>query len=282
AGARGGDAQGAGLTGGAQAERLGGIRVDDAGLVRLPYAGPIRAAGRTPGELALQIRAGLKGLSQNPQVVVAISQTIANSVIVGGEVGRPGRLVLATNRETLSDAVALAGGYRGEAKDLAVRVVRAGRALEYRLADVLSAPARDMRVAPGDRIEVLRQPFSFAVMGAAGKVEQMAFSGPGVSLAEAVAMAGGAHPALGDAKAVFVFRFVADGAGGEKPVVYHLDMMRGGAYFLSQRFAMRDKDLLFIGNAAANQPTKLIQLVSQLFTPIVAVESGLVTTGALR
>jgi polysaccharide export outer membrane protein len=38
---------------------------------------------------------------------------------------------------------------------------------------------------------------------------------------------------------------------------------------------MQDKDVLYIGNAAANQPSKLIQLVSQLFSPVVAVSSGL-------
>ena len=95
-------------------------------------------------------------------------------------------------------------------------------------------------------------------------------------------MAGGAHPYLGDAKAIFVFRYAAGPDGAVRPVVYHLDMMQAGAYFLSQRFAMRDKDLLYIGNAAANQPGKLIQLVSQLFSPIVAVESGLVSTRVLH
>ena len=32
---------------------------------------------------------------------------------------------------------------------------------------------------------------------------------------------------------------------------------------------MRDKDVLYIGNASANQPTKLIQLVGQLFFPLI-------------
>jgi polysaccharide export outer membrane protein len=44
-------------------------------------------------------------------------------------------------------------------------------------------------------------------------------------------------------------------------------MMNPGAYFLSQRFAMRDKDVLYVGNAGANQTTKMVQLISQLFSP---------------
>jgi polysaccharide export outer membrane protein len=267
---------------GATAERLPLVRVDDDGLIQLPYSGKMRAAGHTPGELAAMIRKSLHGMSQDPQVVVGIHESIANSVIVGGEVARPGRLVLSTNRELLSDTVALAGGYRGDAKDLIVRVVRSGRPLEYRLSDVLSGPERDMLVAPGDRIEVLRQPYTFSVMGAAAKVDRLAFGTDSETLADAVAMAGGANPYLGDAKAIFVFRFQHRADGSDIPIVYHLNMMHAGAFFISQRFVMRDKDLLYIGNSASNQPSKLIQLISQLFSPIVGVETGLVGTGVIK
>jgi polysaccharide export outer membrane protein len=268
-----------GFTGAAQAEHMPPQRVDDSGYIRIPYAGRLRAAGHTPDELAGMIRTSLHGMSQNPQVAVTIQQTIANSVIIGGEVGKPGRLVLTTNRETLSDSIALAGGYRGDSKDLTVRVVRAGRNLEYRLSDVLSGAERDMRVLPGDKIALVRQSMSFSVMGAAGKVEQLPFSGVSVSLTEAVAMAGGAHPNLGDAKAIFVFRFVKAADSSETPVVYHLNMMKPGAYFVGQKFAMQDKDLLYVGNASANQTGKLIQLISQLFSPIATVNGVIVNAG---
>ncbi len=271
-----------GAPSGAQAEHLPLVRVDDDGFIQLPYSGRMRAAGHTPNELAAMIRKALRGMSQDPQVVVGIRETVNNSVIVGGEVAKPGRLVLETNRELLSDTVALAGGYRGEAKDLIVRVVRSGRPVEYRLSDVLSGPERDMLIAPGDRIEVLRDPVTFSVMGAAGKVERMSFAAPTQTLADAVAMAGGANPYLGDAKAVFVFRFQHRADGSDIPVVYHLNMLRAGAFFISQRFVMRDKDVLYIGNAASNQPSKLIQLISQLFAPVAAVETGLVGSGAIK
>jgi polysaccharide export outer membrane protein len=48
-------------------------------------------------------------------------------------------------------------------------------------------------------------------------------------------------------------------------------MMNPGAYFLAQNFQMRDKDVLYFGNARANQPSKLIQLISQLFSPLATV-----------
>jgi polysaccharide export outer membrane protein len=89
-----------------------------------------------------------------------------------------------------------------------------------------------------------------------------------------LALAGGANPNQGDSAAIFVFRYVVQPDGTEQPVVYHLNMMRAGAYFLSQRFMMRDKDILYIGNARANQPSKLIQLLAQLFVPVATVRNA--------
>lgn len=283
AGSRSGASDGASnSSGAAQAEHLPPLRVDDLGRINVPYVGELRATGRTTGELAASIRNGLHGISQAPQVVVTITDNIAGGVIIGGEVGKPGRLALVSEPETLSDVIALAGGYRGDAKDLVARVTREGDSYDYRLADVLNGPAHDMQVTPGDRIEVVRAPLSFSVLGAAGRIDVVPFASPKVSLIEAVAAAGGAHPNLGDAKAVFVFRFVTTPDGAFTPTVYHLDMMHASAYFLGQRFVMRDKDVLYVGNAASNQPSKLIQLISQLFSPIVAVESGLISTGAIK
>ena len=271
-GGNGGSAAAAG-TGGfetaSQVERLPTIRVNDQGFIVLPYIGQIKAGGLRTGELAAAIRRGYKGMSQDPQVLVALRDSIRNSIIIGGEVGRPGRLVLQTNRETLSEAIALAGGYRSDAKDIKVRVERLGAETEFRLSDVLNGELADMLIYPGDRISLVRMPRTFSVLGASGRVEQISFSGSSVNLAEALAMSGGANPNLGDAKAIFVFRFVKADDERETPIVYHLNMMKPGGYLISQRFVMNDKDVIYVGNAAANQPSKLIQLVSQLFSPVV-------------
>jgi polysaccharide export outer membrane protein len=65
-----------------------------------------------------------------------------------------------------------------------------------------------------------------------------------------------------------VFRYVPQANGTEQPTVYHLNMMRPGAYLLAQRFLMHDRDVLYVGNARANQFTKFINLLSQLFVPV--------------
>lgn len=250
------------------AERLPPIRVDDYGYIKVPFVGRIRAAGHTAAELQAVIQSGLRGMSQDPQVMVAIDQSITNSIILAGEVAKPGRLVLSTNRESLVDAIALAGGYRGSAKDAVARVQRDGQTFEIRLSDLLDMPEEDVQVAPGDRITLVSRPQSFSILGAPNKADEVVFPRARLTLAEAVAVAGGANPNAGDAGAIFVFRYVPQSNGPEQPTVYHLNMMRPGAYLLSQRFMMHDRDVLYIGNARANQPSKFIQLLSQLFVPV--------------
>jgi polysaccharide export outer membrane protein len=257
----------------AKVERLPPNRVDDDGYIRLPYIGRLKVMGKTTSEIEAMVRKGMRGMSQDPQILISIRESISNSVILGGEVARPGRLVLPTNQESLLDAVALAGGYRGEAKDLIVRVQRAGRQIEMRLGSIFDAKEADFRVYPGDRIILVKSPRTFSVMGAPGRVEHFTFGGSSVSLAEALAMAGGTNPSTGDAKAIFVFRYAKATDGVERPTVYHLNMTNAGSFFLAQRFPMQDKDILYVGNAGANQPTKLVQIISQLFAPVVAVSS---------
>ncbi len=255
-------------------EGLPPIRVSDAGTITLPYAGTLQVAGLSITELQSLVRRSLRGLSENPQVLVAVRSSVSNTLIVGGEVQRPGRLPLTTSSETLSDVLALAGGYRGEAKDLAVRIIREGQTATFRLSDLLDGEISDVPAFPGDRISVLREPRTFSVLGAAGRVDLLPFGRASVPLIEAIAQAGGVNPAIGDPAAVFVFRLVPDGEGYVQPVVYHFDLRRTGTYFLAQRFLMQDGDVLYVGNARANQPSKLVQLISQLFSPLLTVTTA--------
>ena len=263
-----GTASAAALDPSSTAEHLPATRVDDNGYIRVPFIGRVRAAGRTASDLAGIIQSGLRGLSQDPQVIVSVGESITNSVILAGEIAKPGRLVLTTNRESLIDAIALAGGYRGDAKDAVVRVQRNGEIFEIRLSDLMDLPEEDLRIVPGDRITLVQRPQSFSVLGASGRAAEITFPRSRLSLAEAVALAGGANPNEGDAAGVFVFRFVPQPNGSQQPTVYRLNMKKPDAYLLSQRFMMRDRDVLFVANARANQFTKFVQLLSQLFIPV--------------
>ncbi|WCM25712.1 polysaccharide export protein [Sphingomonas sp. QA11] len=258
----------------ANAQTLPPTRIDDNGNITVPYAGRLHVAGKTVGQIQTQIRDALNGMSQNPQVLVSLRDAISNTVIVGGEVARPGRLVLQTNRETLIDAIALAGGYRGNAKDLTLRINRQDHNFDIRYSALEKNPALDVGVYPGDRLTLVSDPQSYSVLGASGRVDLIPFSRSSLNLAEAVSTAGGSNPNAGDPAAIFLLRYVTSAEGHEEPVVYHLNMMNVGSYFLAGRFPVRNKDILYFGNSKANQASKVASFVSQLFSPVLTVVSG--------
>ena len=267
----------------ARAQALSGVVVREDGSIALPYIGRLAVAGRTTGEIERMVVQRLRGLSQSPQVVVTVAQNVHNTVLVSGFVARPGRQQLSLERERLLDAIAAAGGVgvSGGPENTVVRVRRRGQSAEAYLAAITSGDAGDIILLPGDRIDVIRRPRTFSVFGAANKVAQVPFPSASVSLMEAIAQAGGPDDNRANPSAVFVFRDNApppDIEGQSRPavagspVVYRLNLDKPSSYFLAQRFAMRDKDVVYIANAKINQTRKLVELFNLLFTPVYTIK----------
>lgn len=274
------------LTGGAgpstsvTSENLPPIAVDAAGTVDVPYVGRIRASGRSTTELASAIQAGLKGQSQNPQVLVRISTDIANAVVVGGDIHKPGREPLTLAHERLLDMIAIAGGPTHPPEDVTVQLSRGRRSARIPLEVLQDSPDQNIALIPGDRIQVSTHPRSFTVFGATARVSEAPFNAPQLSLAEALARIGGPLDERADPNAVFLFRFENPQVAAElgvplrpgtrtAPVVYQLDMMNPTSYFLAQRFAMKDKDLVYIANAKTNKFYKFFNLISMIIGPAI-------------
>lgn len=278
----------------AQNETLGGsgVIVDRDGNISLPYAGTIPVTGLTTTEVQDRIVARLRDKSQSPQVIVSLRRNSANTVVIMGDIASPGRLPLTLVRERLLDAIAEKGGISRTvqtgsstatgtgAQDVVVRFTRRGHVAEQSLDSIAAGSPDDLVLLGGDRIELIRQPRTFTVFGALDRISQIPFESRTLTLAEALARAGGPNDGRADPKSVFVFRLVPAGGleGGQQapqtPVAYRINMMQAQNYFLAQRFVMRDKDMIYIGNASANQPLKVIQAFGQLFSPVVAVQNA--------
>lgn len=266
----------------AQAQRFPTIVIDREGAIRLPYAGTIEVAGRTPDEIAALIEQRYRGKSQSPQVVVAVRNNLSNTVYVTGDVRRPGRVELSLQGERLLDAIGIAGGSVAQTQDMVVRVTRDGRQIEQRLDSVRASSLQDLLLVPGDRIELLRQPQTYVVLGAANRPAQVSFDQSNLTLAEAIGRAGGPNDTSANPKAVFLFRytvapgmsdaeaFVNGSSSQATPTIYRLNLLEPSSYFLAQRFAMRDKDVLYVSNAGINRTAKFVAIINQLFSPFVA------------
>jgi polysaccharide export outer membrane protein len=114
---------------GAQSATVPNQTVDQTGTIVVPFAGEIRAAGRTTGQVQAAVVAALRGKATDAQVLVQIVQTNENAVTVAGDVNHPGRFPLATSGTRLLDAISTAGGTTGRARDMLVELGRAGPTL---------------------------------------------------------------------------------------------------------------------------------------------------------
>ena len=131
--------------------------VDESGFVKVPYLDRIKAAGLSASQLEDEIeRRYIEGKIYKSITVGVIMPS--QSYFIQGEVKIPGRVQLITG-VTLLQVIAQAGGYTDFADQSDVRIIRAGRTLRFNAKDLARFPERDVRIEPGDVINVTRSPF---------------------------------------------------------------------------------------------------------------------------
>ena len=273
--------QGEGLFVGAEARQAQlDMTVDQAGEVFVPYAGKLAAAGLSPDALRAKIASALAGRALDPQVQVRLVARAGGTISVLGAVGAPGRFSVPDAGLRVTDALAQAGGARAPAYDSRITVARGAHRGVARLDHLLQRPASDIWLRPGDVISVSAEPRSFTAFGAVGRQGDYPITREVLTLAQAIAQAGGLHDGLADAGGVFLFRRepaarlrAAAGAlpahvagavpagAGAVPTILRLDFTDPRAFFLADTMQIADGDMLYVANAPASEFRKFMALV---------------------
>lgn len=245
--------------------------VDSEGNISVPYAGAVRAKGRTPEEIQREIVDKLRNRAIEPQVVVALKTQNGGLVSVLGEVNLPARFATTADGDKVLDAITRAGGIKGQGWDMHVMLERAGVRQTVPFVNLIDYPSNNVYVLPRDNVYVFRQPQTFLAFGATGQQGQFDFADWRISLAEAVAKAGGLLDAQGDPAAVFLYRAeprevaIALGIDVSKyktvriPVIYNANLRDPSGFFLATQVRMRNKDILYISNAQSVEIVKVLQ-----------------------
>lgn len=128
--------------------------VDASGTVNMPFINKVRAVGLTPAQLASAIESSYRAekIYTNPTITIVMAPT-ARFVNVGGAVRQPSRVPF-TEDMTLLTAINAAGGFNDFADQRKVRVMRGSNVEVYDVRQSRRDPSRDIRLQPGDRIEV--------------------------------------------------------------------------------------------------------------------------------
>lgn len=128
--------------------------VDTTGAINLPYINKVRADGLTPSQLSASIEGSYRSgkIYTNPTITI-VMQPGARFVNVGGAVRSPSRVAF-TEDMTLLTAINAAGGFNDFADQRKVRVMRGSDVKIYDVRESRRDPSRDIRLQPGDRVEI--------------------------------------------------------------------------------------------------------------------------------
>lgn len=254
--------------------------VSGEGTINIPFAGQLIAAGRNTQQIETEIVRLLKKKANQPQALVRVVRNNTANVTVVGEVTSSVRMPLTARGERLLDALAAAGGVRHPINKMTLQVTRGQQVQSLPLETIIRDPKQNIVLQSGDVVTSLFQPFSFSVLGATAKNEEVNFEGYGISLAQALARVGGLQDQRADARGVFVFRFESPTAleqneksmpltaEGKIPVIYRIDFKDPATFFVAQNFPIQNKDVLYVSNAPAAELQKFLNIVGSIFYPV--------------
>jgi polysaccharide export outer membrane protein len=253
--------------------------VDIYGNLTVPYAGAIKAAGRTPSQIQQDIVKAIGNRAIEPQAIVALITQNTSLISVLGEVNTPSRLVGNAAGERVLDLISRAGGLKDQGYESWVTLERGNKRATVPFGALVYQPDNNVWVHPGDTIYVYREPQVFLAFGASGQQGQFPFNMWKISMTQAIAISGGLLDLQAEPAGVYVYRRepreLAERIGVDcskftgplVPVVYNVNFRDPAGYFLATKFEMRDKDVLFAANAATVDTAKVFQLINQIVTP---------------
>ncbi len=245
------------------------ILVGPDGTISIPFAGTITARGRALREIEGDIVRRLQGKANAPQAQVRLVRNATATVTVVGEVNQSARLPLTPRGERLLDALAQVGGVKPPVNLTTIQVTRDGQNIRMPLSAIIERSENNIILAKDDVVTALFQPYSFTVLGAAGRNDEIRFEAFGITLSQALGRIGGLQDGRANPRGVFLFRWQdrRDPARLADPVIYSFDLKDPAVFFLAQQFAMEDGDLIYITNSPVAELQRFVGIVSQAIFP---------------
>lgn len=268
---------------GANSITLPDQEVDQTGRISVPYAdkngdgGVINVVGKRLAEVQSDVLKRLMNRAIEPQVIVTAVKRTSNLYSVIGDVNAPGRFSIDQGGIRILDALSAAGGTKS--RDLntlqdyntLITLQRGTTSATMRLSALLHQAENNIFVQPNDTIAIKKDERYYNVLGATHTNSRVAFDAETVTVADALAKAGGLNGELAEPEAVVIFRREApealtgmgialDGATAAAPVptVYRFNLTEPSGMFLAQKMPLHQDDVLYVSNHPFNDVAKVL------------------------
>ena len=254
---------------------LGLQRVAENGTVNVPFVGTVQVAGLDLHQIEQRIVQQLGNRVQEPEVIVDFAAPRAHTVMISGDVKKPGRMSILDDIRTVVDAINAAGGLAGAGQtgippsnQAEVVVRRQGQViLTAQLSDLLAG--NDIPVQRGDEIVVRPNPRVYTVLGAVLKSGNVEMTKANLSLLEALGNVGGLRDERANKTGVYVFRM---GDLQNNPTargrVFRLDLFQPVSIFVAQQFGVQARDVVYVTNAPLYEYDKILTSIYRTFVII--------------
>ena len=255
--------------------------VHDDGTIYYPYVGTLKVAGLRVTEIRDLIIKKLSRYIENPQVDVTVAAFRSQLVYVTGNVNNPGTYPVTNVPMRLVDAVSRAGGLDERADWRNVTLTRGGRDYRLSLRAVYERgdPHFNVLLRGGDVVHVGRDDDNKVfVLGEVMEPAAMPMGRNGLTLAEALAKAGGIDELQANASGVFVMRRAVGGETGQIDL-YQLDAQQATALVLADDFELQSRDIVYVTAAPVARWNRVIQ---QLLPTLQGIYLGAATQDELR
>ena len=230
------------------------------GTIFYPYVGEVKVAGLKVTEIRDILRQELAKYIASPQVDVTVASFRSKRVYMTGELKQPGTQPITNVPLTLLEAVSNAGGLSDAADWTNVTLTRNGETKRYSLRDLYRQgdTRENILLRPNDIIHVARNDAAkIFVLGEVGKPTSLNIGRSDITLAEALADAGGFAQATADASGVFVIRKAAE-ESGKIADVFQLHARNATALVLADQFTLQARDIVYVTAAPITRWNRLI------------------------
>jgi polysaccharide biosynthesis/export protein len=254
--------------------------VDDTEAITVPYVGRIKVVGKSPSQVESEIAERMKGMAFNPYAVVTLGNRVGSDLVtVTGDVKSPRRIPIPLPGLRIADAITEAGGGTAKGFETVVTLLRGSTARSAYFSEILSNPLSNIYLKPADTLIVRARPWSFVTLGATGQALRP-FPAERINVAEAIASVNGLDDNRANPEALFLIRLespsVLNKIGGSYhaasnpegvPVIYQINLRDPKGFFMAKQFLMRDKDVLYVGNAGSMSVQKVMNVIGALTAP---------------
>jgi polysaccharide export outer membrane protein len=227
-----------------------------------------------------------------------VEQNATEVAVVGDVINAANKFKIRLGGERVLDMISRAGGIKYPGYESFVTLQRKGKQATLYFPKLITTPAENIFVAPGDSIYVYREQQKYVAVGALGTAGQafglagqFTFDQEKLSLNEAVAKAGGLLDTRADPRQVFLYRLefreslekmgvdLSKFAPEQRliPAIFRANYRDPSSFFFAQQFPMRHKDVIYVANADSIEFVKFLNYVTAITSTVSGVATDVVT-----